>query len=320
MRTGVAYMGHHNPRHLREDVEDIKGLGCDDVLVALQENDFAHFTGKVRFTPGIAKELGLRPIAIFWGALNLFGGGRSSQFLLGHPDGSQVNADGSPRPEGCYVNPACVGRIREMIDAIAEAGYEGYFVDEPTWLVDCYCPSCRARFEEWNGCDLASATNERKDEFRERCTLDYVRTIADYCKANHPQLETMCCLMECDRRMWRAAAGIASLDNLGTDIYWVNDDRDVEEMTPMVRDLAGVCSHAGKLHHEWLQAWIVKKGNEPRIGEQGDVLIRGQPDALYVWAYEAQVGTVESSEDAAAAWEAAKAVLRRAKEAVPCVQ
>jgi len=80
-----------------------------------------------------------------------------------------------------------------------------------------------------------------------------------------------------------------------------------------VRDLAAVCGKAGKAHHEWLQTWAVKAGNEPRITAQGEILIRENPDALYVWAYEGQVGTTETCEDPAAAWEAAKGVLRKAK-------
>jgi len=47
------------------------------------------------------------------------------------------------------------------------------------------------------------------------------------------------------------------LDNLGTDIYWVNSDRDVEEMAPMVREMGALCKASGKVHHEWLQCWIV---------------------------------------------------------------
>ena len=90
MRTGVSYMGHHNPKHLLTDIREMAALQLDDVLLSAQENDFVHFTGKLRFTPQIAKDHGIRPIAIFWGALNLFGGGRSSQFLLEHPEGFQV--------------------------------------------------------------------------------------------------------------------------------------------------------------------------------------------------------------------------------------
>src|SRR5262249_6498352 len=81
-RAGVAYLGHPNPRHLRADLEVLAALGCDDVLLAVQEIDFAYFPGKFRGLPPGADDLGLRPVALRWGALNLFGGGRPSQFLL----------------------------------------------------------------------------------------------------------------------------------------------------------------------------------------------------------------------------------------------
>lgn len=312
MRTGVSYMGHHNPKHVRTDLAELAALGCDDVLLAAQENDFYHFTGKLDFTPVIAKELGLRPIAIFWGVLSVFGGGRSSQFLLSHPSAFQVKADGSHHSEGCYVNPLCVGRIQEMIDTIAARGFEGYFIDEPS-PIDCFCPSCLAKYDALFGGDLHQATPEQAQAFRRRCVIDYVTTIADYCKANHPQLETSCCVMPHDNALWEPVADIANIDSLGTDIYWVNDTRDVEEMTPIVRDLAAVCQAHGKLHHEWLQAWIVQHGCEPRITAQGDILIREQPDALYIWAYAGQVGTTESCANPELAWEHAKGILRKAK-------
>lgn len=314
MRTGVAYLGHHNPKHLESDLREVRASGCDDLLLAAQENDFAHLTGKLGFTPQIAREHGLRPIVIFWGALNLFGGGRSSQFLLEHPEGFQVDRDGELRAEGCYVNPACVGRIKEMIDEIAGLGFQGYFVDEPTPLRECFCPSCRRRFEGWYEEELTVADGDVREEFRRRCVIDYVETIASYCKEQHPALETICCVMPSDRELWETLSRLESLDNLGTDIYWVNEDRDVEEMTPLVRELDGVCKKRGKRHHEWLQCWGVRGGKEHRIVEQGKVLVRERPDALYVWAWEGQVGTTESCEDPARAWSSAREVLALAKE------
>ena len=313
MRTGVSYMGHHQPRHLETDIREMAALELDDVLLAAQENDFEYFTGKLRFMPKIAEDYGLRPVAIFWGALNLFGGGRSSQFLLEHPEGFQVNLDESHRPQGCYVNPVCVSRITQMIDTIAELGFKGYFVDEPTPLRDCYCASCRRAFQEWYDGDLATASDEKKETFRQRCVVEYVRAIADYCKANHPQLETMTCLMPCDKELWETTAEIDSLDNLGTDIYWVNDGNDVEEMVPIIGDLDSVCKKNGKIHHEWLQCWGVRRGKEQRVLDQGNVLIRERPDALYVWAWRGQIGTSESCDDPATSWQYACDVLKKAK-------
>ncbi|MBE0695885.1 MAG: hypothetical protein IH586_03090, partial [Anaerolineaceae bacterium] len=311
---GVSYMGHHNPKYLDLDLCEMKDLGLDDVLLAAQENDFIHFPGKLDFTPRIAREYCIRPLAIFWGALNLFGGGRSSQFLLENPSGFQLSRDGGHLPAGCYVNPLCVSRIEEMIDSIALRGFEGYFVDEPTPLRECYCPSCCARYAEWHAGDLRTAGEQDREAFRQQCVIEYVREISSYCKANHPRLETICCLMPHDDAMWQAAAQIPGLDNLGTDIYWVNETRDVEEMTPILRRMEALCRANNKTHHEWLQCWHVQQASEQRISGQGQILVRENPDALYVWAWKGQVGTDETCVDPQSAWLHAEKILRMAKE------
>ncbi len=314
MRLGTSYMGHHNPRHIRADIEEMVRLGLQDVLVAAQENDFVWFPGKLRFTAEIARDHGLRPVAIFWGALNLFGGGRMSQFLLEHPEGFQVARDGAHRPAGCYVNPVCVARIKEMIGVVAGLGYQAYFVDEPTPLRDCFCRACRARYDAWYAGDLVAAPTERQEEFRRRCCVEYVREIASWCKKNHPAVETQCCVMPHDDALWEKMAALPDLDNLGTDLYWVNNDRDPETMRPIVRGLDALCRRHGKRHHQWLQCWKAARGREERIRLQGRVLVEENPDALYLWAWEGQVGTKESCEDPAAAWSAACDVLRLARE------
>lgn len=315
MKSGVSYMGHHNPKFLEIDLLEMKRLMLDDVLLAAQENDFVHMTGKLEFAPRIAEDYGIRPVVIFWGALNLFGGGRSSQFLLENPTGFQVGRDGSHRAAGCYVNPLCVSRIKEMVDIIVERGFRGYFVDEPTPLRECYCDSCRRRYDQWYSGSLTDAPPGQLETFRQRCVVDYVREISEYCKETHPDLETMCCLMPHDSEMWRQVSDIAALDNLGTDIYWINNDRDVREMVPIVGEMRELCGRSGKVHHQWLQCWNVKRGREGRIEDQGRILIQGKPDSLYVWAWEGQIGTTETCEDPEAAWRVACDVLRTAKEA-----
>lgn len=314
MRTGVSYMGHHNPKHLASDFRAMQELQLDEAFVCMQENDFVIFPGKIRFAPQVAKDHGIRPLALFWGALNLFGGGRSSHFLLSNPDAFQVARDGSHRAAGCYNNPKAVARLQEMVDMVAEAGYEGYFVDEPTPLRECFCPSCRARFAATVGGDLATAAEETVEQFRQQCVVDYVRILADYCKNNHPQLETFCCLMPHDDAMWEATAQIDSLDNLGTDIYWTNNDRSLAEMGPIIDNMAAVAKAHGKVHHEWLECWRAKAGREARIREQGEIMVRRRPDAFYVWAWEGQIGVYESCDNPELAWAEACKVLRLAKE------
>jgi hypothetical protein len=311
-RTGVAYLGHHHPRHLRADLEALAGLGCDDVLLAVQEIDFDYFPGKFRGLVPITTDLGSRPVAILWGALNLFGGGRSSQFLLDHPDCHQAGPDGSWRGAGCYNHPDAVTHLQELIDRLLEAGFQGYFIDEPP-LLSCWCRACERLFEQWYGGALRSADEERLSAFRRRCVLHYVEMIASHVKAGHPRAETFCCIPPEDRELWPALAAVGPLDNVGTDLYWANTGQVVREVQPLAGELAGLCRSAHKRHHQWLQCWGVRAGNEPRIAELGRALLATRPDALYVWAYEGQVGTSEACDDPQRAWNEACAVLRLAK-------
>lgn len=312
LRTGVAYLGHPNPRHVRADLEALAGLGCDDVLLAVQEIDFDYFPGKFRALPPLAEDLGLRSVAILWGALNLFGGGRSSQFLLDHPECHQAGPDGSWRAAGCYNHPACVAHLRGLIDRLLGAGFRGYFIDEPP-LLDCCCKACERLFAEWYGATLRSADEEQVTAFRRRCVTQYVETIARHVKAGHPGAETFCCIPPEDRALWPEIAAIGPLDNVGTDLYWANAGQGDAELRPLVEELAGICRDAGKRHHQWLQCWGVHAGNEPRIRELGRALCGARPDALYVWAYEGQVGTSEACDDPPRAWAEACVVLRQAK-------
>lgn len=312
MRTGVSYMGHHNPRHMETDLKDIKSLGCDDVLLAAQENDFVYMKGKIDFFPRIAKENGLNPLAIFWGAMNYFGGGKSSQFLLDHPQAHQVNKDGTHNPAGCYNNPEALSHIKAMIDHIAERGFSGYFIDEPSRL-DCFCPSCAQIYKDMYRGDLFKAGIEQADQFRKKCVVRYVCLLTDYIKLTYPHMETLCCIMPCDKIIWDDISRIDSLDNLGSDLYWANNATPAEEMIPMFQDMNKMCKAKNKKHHQWLQCWGVQKGREYRVKEQGQVLLDADLDGLYVWAYQGQIGTSESCEDPQAAWGAACQILKKAK-------
>jgi len=161
--------------------------------------------------------------------------------------------------------------------------------------------------------NLLETDSEKEFFFRKTSIVRYVCLLADYIKTRHPQLETMCCMMPQDKNFWEDIARIDSLDSLGTDIYWVNEKADVEQMRPLVREMAALCKTNKKLHHQWLQAWGVNRSKESRIIEQGEILLCEKPDALYVWAYQGQIGTSESCDDPQAAWDAASEILKKAK-------
>ncbi len=117
-----------------------------------------------------------------------------------------------------------------------------------------------------------------------------------------------------DKTLWEVSASIKNLDSLGTDIYWVNEDLDFKDAIPTVRELDQLCKKHGKIHHEWLQCWDVRKGREPQIYDLGKILVRENPDALYIWGWQGQVGTVETCDVPLEAWKYACRVIELANE------
>jgi hypothetical protein len=108
-------------------------------------------------------------------------------------------------------------------------------------------------------------------------------------------------------------AGLEALDDLGTYFYWANTGQDAGKVRPLAGELAHLCRVAGKRHHQWLQCRGVRAGNESHIGALGRALSAARPDALYVWAFEGQVGTRRACNEAPRAWAEACTVPRDAK-------
>ena len=183
----------------------------------------------VDFFPQIAKDLGIKPYIIFWGALNYFGGGKSSQFLLDNPRAHQVQKDGSYNCAGCYNNQDAIFYIKQLIDLSVARGFQGYFIDEPS-LLDCYCESCQELFKKSLDGDLHLASELQKFKFRQDCVTNYVKTITDYIRGKHLHIDTMCCVMPQDKVLWDSISELSGVDGLGTDIYWANEDNDVNGM------------------------------------------------------------------------------------------
>lgn len=301
-RLGCTCMGVADPDQIGRNFDELCSIGCSDVLLAAVEFDLKYMPGKVDFFAAEARRRKLRAIAIPWGVLNLFGGGRSSQFLHDHPEGYQRDAAGALLPGGCYTNPACRDEVLRIFERFVEAGFEGFFLDEPT-ATECFCEHCRAQFAAWfPGADIERMDEQAARAFRSRQAMDYVRDVSARSKATHREVTIQCCLMPTDQSMWQPAGEIETLDDLGTDVYWANEDRDYAEATELVGQLGAICRSGGKAHHEWLQCWGVEAGREKFIRPLGEAILAGSPDALYAWALHGQVGTVEGCADPRRAW------------------
>jgi hypothetical protein len=313
MHLGVSYLGAYLPEHLRADLADIRAVGCDEVLVTLAENDFHILPGKVRFTPAIAHDLGLRVLANFWGFACAFGGGRVSRLLTEDPEVWVLGPGGARLGMGCMNHPALLARAREMVDRCVETGYDGFFWDEPTQQ-DCYCPHCTDLFAGLYGSDLCTADGEQVEAFRLQSIVRYVRTMSDYVKALRPELETATCVMPCDEAAWEPTARIPSLDTFGTDPYWLCLERPLAWVSESTRQSLKVCRSHGKRSLMWLQGWMIPAGREREIEEAAWRLAAEGPDALYTWSYRGGLGSNEACDDPEAAWQVVVEVYRALRE------
>jgi hypothetical protein len=306
-------MGHYTKEAIRTELEDIYRQGFDEVVLACQENDFHHFTGKVQWTPAIAHELGIKVLINLWGYASAFGGGRISRVVADFPESMVVDEQGRPRPlnwdgdtiqPGCPNHPKIVERARVHAAAAIAAGADGFFWDEPTKF-NCYCGACRALFRAHFRADLVGAPAADVAAFRNHSIALWVEGMSHWVKAKNASLVTSTCVMTTDRDGWPAVASSPSLDSLGTDTYWEFSGEPLAWMEEPCRALLVAARAAGKSPHLWLQCWKLHRGREAEIETAAKMLATYGPDTLYVWAYRGQLGTTETCEEPELAWASA---------------
>ncbi len=301
MRLGVAYYGSYLPWHLKQDLEDIKHCGCDDVLITLQENDFKVFNGKLRFAAKLAHDIGLKAIANFWGYARMLGGGRMSHLLVENLDAWQVNRDGRKIGAGCMNNPYVFNFLVKMVEDIASFDYDGIFIDEPT-KTDCYCKYCKEKFRSEFDSSLFKASQTEIEEFRSKSVIDFLRKICEAVKDIDKNLETSTCIMPKDKDLWKDAVKIKSLDYFGTDPYWLLWNQPLSFVTESTKLVVQLCRRYNKKSLMWILCWKVPDGKEKEIYEAALLCAKERPDAIYTWSYKGGLGTYEESDNPHKAW------------------
>jgi hypothetical protein len=304
MNLGMTYIPSHLPKHIETDMQALNRIGCDEVLFALSENNLFVLEGAWKFGAKIARENGLRPLAVVWGYANTFGGGRISQIMLNDPEMWVRDRKGAPVPLACFNNPKIIARFLEIVDRLVAASFEAIFVDEPT-PQDCWCDHCREKFWQAYGEDMEKCAGSLDDEdFRRRDTTDYVRAICSGVKQAHPELATMACLMPQDRACWEEIAALEHLDDFGTDPYWLFEPMHLTLSEGV--DLSQACRALAVRHrkrsHVWLNAWKIPAGREPEIYTGGLALAGTGHDSLFTWSYLGGLGTNEESDNPAEVW------------------
>jgi hypothetical protein len=237
-RRLVSYFGNRYLDHFERDLEEIRAHGFDTVVHCVTEADVEWGMSRVAEMFAMTKDAGLACWADPWGVAGVFGG----------------EAHARSRAPGAAV--------REWTDAVAAAGAEWLFWDEP---------------------DLGLGPEE---------LVAFLEEAAAHGRTH--RLHNSVCLTSRERNVSaiHALAALDSIDDVGTDPYY---ERALGDLDPAPEDYVGAwadhvteaAAAQGKTSHVWVQAFDVAGGNEQRIAQCLEVAHRHGADRIGVWGFRA---------------------------------
>jgi hypothetical protein len=251
MRYLVAYFGNRYLHHFARDLEEIREHGFDGVVHCVTEADREWGMSRIAEMFAMTRDAGLECWADPWAVGGVFGGEAHSAY----------RARGGATAAG---DPGLRALVCDWIDAVAAAGAEWAFWDEPDLGLG-QAPDALLSF-------LCAATEHAAARGLRNSVCLTSR------EANLPAL--------------RRLAALDSVHDVGTDPYYACEvgerDPDPEDhvggWAERVRDAAAA---EGKTSHVWVQAFHVAAGHEERIRRCLDIARSRGVTRVGVWGFRA---------------------------------
>lgn len=140
-----------------------------------------------------------------------------------------------------YNNPKTPRYFLEFAEELIKNGYKGIFIDEPT-KQECWCEYCRNKYFTMFGKELDhNKETEEISIFKRNNAMEYIQTICDGVKRKHPDIKTIVCVMPFDKEYWSEIVKIETLDDFGTDPYWLVTDIGFERAIQDTVDVKRIC-------------------------------------------------------------------------------
>ncbi|MBQ4088977.1 MAG: hypothetical protein IJC56_03740 [Clostridia bacterium] len=325
---GVAYHGNRMLSHVREDMREIASAGFNTILHTYSHNDLDRNRRTMKDIFEITFEYGMDVWADNWG----LGGppGDKSHFLSYHPEAHQIGSDGLPDPvRACYNAPSFVQFTKDWVDAVYEAGARKIFWDEPhlvgtvkdgVRVFTCRCENCRRLFEERYGHAMPAIMTPEVDAFRKWTITNYFQSVAAYAKAKG-MYNTVCVMFANGENApdhgvdLDSICATPSLDNIGSDPYWLGQAHGYTEVYRFVYERARhnieLCESLGKDHNLWLQTYSNPADNEDEIIAAADALYDAGARSIFAWGYMGSDSTDYRAIAPERTWYATKAAFER---------
>jgi hypothetical protein len=247
----VSYFANRHLDHLQRDLEEMREHGFDGVVHCITEADCQWGMRRIAEMFAMTREAGLSCWADPWGLAGVFGGEAHSDYLA---RGGSVSAG----------DPGLHALLHNWVDAVAAAGAEWVFWDEPDLGLG-HGPDALVTF-------LGEATAHARERGLNNsvCLTSTVTNV----------------------RAFGALAALESVDDVGTDPYYKLEldhlDPDPEDYVGTwaahVREVGDAC---GKTSHVWVQAFHIAAGLEHRIARCIAVARAHGVARIGVWGFRA---------------------------------
>jgi hypothetical protein len=247
----VSYFGNRYLHHFARDLEEIRDHGFDAIVHCVTEADRQWGMKRIAEMFAMTRDAGLSCWADPWGLAGVFGGEAHSSYLA---RGGRIGAG----------EPGLRALVRDWTDAVADAGAEWVFWDEPDLGLGRHAAA------------LCSFLAESTAYAADRGLSNSVCLTST--AANLPAFGSISAL-DC-------------VDDIGTDPYYKLElderDPDPEEHVGAWADRVREAAEAGgKTSHVWVQAFHVAAGREQRIRRCLDVASGHGVTRIGVWGFRA---------------------------------
>ena len=326
--TAVSYYGFNYAEHAEKDFAEMRGHGCDTVILAITEFDIDFWFPNIKNIVREAHRQGLRCIADLWGFGKFFGGENVSLFLQNNIRHRQVSAlTGETLNAACFISEAFRDHLTEVSLSLArECGVDGFFWDEPHFALPksyasitggpgedwaCRCPECMRKFQEHYGYEMPRVMNDDIKQFRWREALKTLSDVSAALKAFNSDLEITCCVHATlndyyltEQRgydNWDKVAACPYFDVFSTTILkWSLPEtffRQIAERT------VAVAKKYGKQSERWLMGYYQQPDTFEQIDRTVDMYEKLGVDRLGVWTYRGGYGTKLAAPDPIGLWD-----------------
>lgn len=297
LKTGYAYHGNRMPHHVETDLRDMVAHNTNLVVHMLSHTDWDRHKNIMKEIVAMTEYYGMETWIDNWG----LGGppGDKSHFLAYYPDSHIIYSNGSMDPvRACLNSPDFRKFTKEWIDAVEYIGGKTIFWDEPHQpkkktnageVYGCACPRCRKLFRDKYGYDMPLAANADVENFRIDTIVDYFREVTAY-SASKGIRNSVCVMLGASHGINLATidriCGLETLDNIGSDPYWVGSGADpYEYVYNGTRRNIEVSEKFGKDHNIWIQAFNNPRGAEEEIITAAEAAYDAGARTIIAWGY-----------------------------------